>query len=124
MREQNESEKELYFDGSNTTNIILDILEERRPKIICVDEIDKMPRQFQEKLLNFMQSGHVKVDQMRNSYDFEIKVFATSNDITLLSKPLQSRFRRLHLPLYTEQQFLEMGLEIVIAFRGNNGRIS
>ena len=83
-----------------------------------------MPRQFQEKLLNFMQSGHVKVDQMRNSYDFEIKVFATSNDITLLSKPLQSRFRRLHLPLYTEQQFLEMGLEIVIAFRGNNGRIS
>ena len=64
-----------------------------------------MPRQFQDKLLNFMESGRVKVDQMRKSYDFEIKgaiVFATSNDITRLSKPLQSHFRRLHLPPYTE----------------------
>ena len=26
------------------------------------DELDKMPKQFQEKLLNFMESGHIKVD--------------------------------------------------------------
>jgi hypothetical protein len=40
-----------------------------------------MPRHFQEKLLNFMESGHVKVDQMRKQYDFTIrgaKVFAGS----------------------------------------------
>jgi DNA-binding NtrC family response regulator len=48
-----------YFDGSNTTNRILDVLEEKRPKIICIDELDKMPKQFQEKLLNFMESGHI-----------------------------------------------------------------
>jgi hypothetical protein len=36
----------VYFDGSNTTNLILDVLEEKRPKIICIDELDKMPRQF------------------------------------------------------------------------------
>jgi hypothetical protein len=28
--------KGMYFDGSNTTNI-LDVLEEKRPKIICID---------------------------------------------------------------------------------------
>jgi hypothetical protein len=28
----------VYFDGSNTTNRILDVLEEMRPKIICIDE--------------------------------------------------------------------------------------
>ena len=33
-----------YFDGSNITNRILDVLEEERPKIICLDEIDKMSR--------------------------------------------------------------------------------
>jgi Holliday junction resolvasome RuvABC ATP-dependent DNA helicase subunit len=91
-----ESRKGVYFDGSNTTNRILDVLEENRSKIICIDELVKMPKQFQEKLLNFMESGQIKVDQMRRQYDFKItgaKVFAACNEITRLSKPLQSRFR-------------------------------
>src|ERR1700739_4153766 len=85
----------VYFDGSNTTNRILDVLQERRPKIICIDELDKMSRQFQNQLLNFMESGRIKVDQMKRRYDFEIKgakVFAVCNEINRLSKPLQSRF--------------------------------
>ncbi|MGA9154017.1 MAG: hypothetical protein WBZ36_25840, partial [Candidatus Nitrosopolaris sp.] len=32
----------VYFDGSNTTNRILDVLEQERPKVICIDELDKM----------------------------------------------------------------------------------
>jgi Holliday junction resolvasome RuvABC ATP-dependent DNA helicase subunit len=94
-----ERRKGVYFDGSNSTNRILDVLEENRPKIMCIDELDKMPRQFQEKLLNFMESGHIKVDQVRRQYDFRIKgakVFAACNEITRLSRPLQSRFRCLH----------------------------
>jgi len=82
-----EYKKGVYFDGSNTTNRILDVIEETRPKIIWIDELDKMSKQFQEKLLNFMESGHIKVDQMRNRYDFKIKgakVFATCNEITRL----------------------------------------
>src|SRR5215467_11863529 len=108
-----ECRKGVYFDGSNATNRILDVLEE---KIICVDELDKMPRQFQDKLLNFMESGHIKVDQMRKQYDFKIKgakVFAACNEITRLSKPLRSRFRRLHLPPYTEEQFLQVSAKVL-----------
>jgi MoxR-like ATPase len=52
-----EFKKGVYFDGSNTTNGMLDVLEEERPKIICIDELDKMPREFQNQLLNFMESG-------------------------------------------------------------------
>jgi len=63
----------VYFDGSDTTNRILDVLQERRPKIICIEELDKMSRQFQNQLLNFMESGRIKVDQMKRRYDFEIK---------------------------------------------------
>ena len=110
-----ESKKGVYFDGSVTTTRILDVLEEKRPKIICIDELDKMPRQFQ-KLLNFMEGGHIKVDQMRRQYDFKIKgakVFAACNEITRLSRPVQSRFRRLHLPPYTEQQFLEVSVKVL-----------
>jgi Holliday junction resolvasome RuvABC ATP-dependent DNA helicase subunit len=100
----------------NTTTRILDVLNEKRPTIICIDELDKMPKQFQEKLLNFMESGHIKVDQMRKRYDFEIKgakVFGACNEITRLSRPLQSRFRRLHLPPYTEDQFLEVSVKVL-----------
>ena len=105
-----------YFDGSNTTNRILDVLEEERPTIICIDELDKMSRQFQNQLLNFMESGRVKVDQERKRYDFEIKgpkVFASCNEINRLSKPLQSRFRKLFLPRYTETQFLHVSEKVL-----------
>jgi len=40
-----ECRKGVYFDGSNTTNRILDVLQEERPRVICIDELDKMPRQ-------------------------------------------------------------------------------
>lgn len=105
-----ESRQGAFFDATNTTNRILDVLEEERPKIIAIDEIDKMTRTFQNQLLNFLESGRIKIDQQHKSYDFEIKgvkVFATANDVNRLSKPLQSRFRCLHLPRYSEEQFLE-----------------
>jgi MoxR-like ATPase len=111
-----ESRKGVYFDGSNTTNRILDVLEEKRPKIICIDELDKMPKQFQDKLLNFMESGRVKVDQMRKRYDFTIKgakVFAACNEISRLSRPMESRFRCLNLPRSTEEQFLEVSAKVL-----------
>jgi hypothetical protein len=53
---------------------------------------------------------------MRKQYDFKIKgakVFAACNEITRLSRPLQSRFRRLHLPPYTEEQFLEVSVKVL-----------
>ena len=52
-----EYRKGLYFDASNTTSRILDVLEQERPRVICIDELDKMSRQFQNQLLNFLESG-------------------------------------------------------------------
>ena len=48
--------------------------------------------------------------------DFELegcKVFATANEINRLSKPLQSRFRKLFLPRYTEEQFLDVSEKVL-----------
>jgi MoxR-like ATPase len=89
--------------------------------IVCIDEIDKMPTQFQYKLLNFMKSGHIEVDQMRKSYDFEIK--GATNDITCLSRPLQSCFRRIHLPEYTEEQFLSIAVKVLSKLKDRTARI-
>jgi hypothetical protein len=63
-----------------------------------------------------MESGRVKVDQQKKEYHFQIKgakVFATCNEINRLSKPLQSRFRCLHLPRYSEEQFLEVSIKVL-----------
>jgi len=96
----------VYFDATNMTNKILDVLEQKRPSIILIDEIEKASRVWLEKLLNFLESGHVKVDQQKKSYDFTIKsakVFCTCNDIGRLSKPLQSRFKKVFLQRYSEE---------------------
>jgi len=106
----------VYFDGSNTTSRILDVLEEKRPKIILLDELDKMGKSWQNQLLNFMESARVDVEQHRKQYHFKIngaKVFATCNEINRLSKPLQSRFRKLFLPGYTEEQFLDASEKVL-----------
>jgi hypothetical protein len=63
-----------------------------------------------------MESGRVEIDQQKKQYDFEIKgakVFATCNGINRLSKPLQSTFRKLFLPRYTEEQFLKVSEKVL-----------
>jgi replication-associated recombination protein RarA len=115
----------VYFDCSNTTSRILDVLQEERPKIILADEIDKLQRSYQNMLLNFMESGRVKVDQQKKQYDFVIKgakIFATANELSRLSKPLQSRFRRLFLPKYTEAQFISVTVKVLPKINENLAR--
>jgi hypothetical protein len=41
------------------------------------------------------------------------KVFGSANDIKRLSAPLQSRFRKLFLPRYTEEQFLDVSEKVL-----------
>ena len=52
----------------------------------------------------------------KKQYDFSIenaKVFASANDIKRLTVPLQSRFRKLFLPRYTEEQFLDVSEKVL-----------
>lgn len=55
----------LYFDGTNSTNRILDVLNDERPNIVCIDELEKMPKNFQEKILNLCESRRVDVEQKK-----------------------------------------------------------
>jgi hypothetical protein len=32
----------MFFDGTNTPNKILEDMDKRRPKVVCIDEFDKM----------------------------------------------------------------------------------
>jgi len=99
-----------------TPPTLLIVLEEKKPEIVLLDELDKPPRNFAEKLLGFLERGRVKVDQKNCQMDFELKgckVFATANEINRLSEPLQSRFRKLFLPRYTGEQFLDVSEKVL-----------
>ena len=105
-----------YFGSSNTTNKILYVLEERRPSIILLEELDKLPIRYQNQLLGLIESGKVKVVQQKKSYEFEIpgcKIFATANEHGRLSKPLQSRFRKLFLKKYSETEFIDVAVKVL-----------
>ena len=49
-------------------------------------------------------------------------MFATCNEIKRLGKPLQSRFRKLFLPRYTEQQFIDVSIKVLPKIGGNMAR--
>jgi Holliday junction resolvasome RuvABC ATP-dependent DNA helicase subunit len=98
----------LWFDGTNTSNKILTTLYQDRPNVICIDEFEKMGKPFQEKLLNFAENGKVDVDQYNRQLHFQlegVKIFASANDETRISKPMKSRFLILKMAEYTEEQF-------------------
>jgi len=84
-----------------------------KPKIICIVELDKMFRQYQNQCLNFLESGRIKVDQMRRQYDFSGAKFSLQPTILAGYQPLQSRFRRFFLPRYTEEQFLDVSEKVL-----------
>jgi hypothetical protein len=119
LLEITKARKAVYFDIYNQS---VDMLHKQTPKIICIDELDKLSTDFQHHLLNFLENGHMK----DRSFHFEIqncKVFASCTDISGLSKSMQSRFRRVHLAAYTEEQFLDVAVRVLPKLKETTARM-
>jgi Holliday junction DNA helicase RuvB len=105
--------KDSYFvDGSNTTKSgMIDYIFDNKPKYLLIDEIDKMPCKDQTFLLNLMETGMVtetKHRKTRTITNVKTWVFATSNNISKVMLPLQSRFFVVKLEPYTYEQFYQI----------------
>lgn len=82
-----------------------------KTKYLLVDEIDKMKKIDQAALLNVMETGilsETKLKGKTRQKRMKLWIFATSNDVERLSKPLRSRFVELHLDQYTLDEFIEI----------------
>lgn len=80
-------------------------------KYLLIDEIDKMKKNDQAALLNVMETGilsETKLKGKTRQKRIKLWIFATSNDIERLSRPLRSRFMELHLEEYTYEEFIEI----------------
>jgi MoxR-like ATPase len=106
-----------YTEGAATTKAGLQkfIAENPHKEIIIIDEIDKMQMQHQEGLLTMMERGEFTSTKVRNmkTVKANVVIFATSNSIQRLSKPLLSRFTIFEIPEYTYEQFEAISVRIV-----------
>jgi replication-associated recombination protein RarA len=115
----------LFIDATNASGVgIVDkLFAYPWTKIILVDEIEKMTKRDQNMLLNLLETGMLVSTKVRKTQEMRfrgIKLFATSNDIEQLSKPLRSRLMEFHLPEYNFDKFRE----IVARLAANRYRLS
>ena len=92
------------MDATSASGLgMINYLFENNIRYLLVDEIDKLQRKDQSVLLNLMEKNvlvETKVRKTRKK-EMEVSVFATCNDISKISKALESRFIVLQLDEYT-----------------------
>ena len=106
-----------FIDATNASGpgIVDKLFAYPRTKLILIDEIEKMTKRDQNMLLNLLETGMLVSTKVRKTQEMEfrgIKLFATSNDIERLSKPLRSRLMEFHLPEYNFDEFREIVVKL------------
>jgi MoxR-like ATPase len=116
MSSLNRLERSYYAVGSSSTKSgIFDYLFEHRPRYFIIDELEKMNKKDQASLLNLMESGilsELKHNQRRIT-QLKTWVFASCNSTDQLLPPLITRFRVIQFKPYTEQEFVEIAVNIL-----------
>jgi MoxR-like ATPase len=116
MRSLTRLERSYYAVGSSSTKSgIFDYLFEYRPRYFIVDEIEKMNKKDQTSLLNLMESGilsELKHNQQRTT-QLKTWVFASCNGTDKLLPPLLTRFRDINFKPYTEEEFIEIVVNVL-----------
>jgi Holliday junction DNA helicase RuvB len=109
-------ERSYYGVGSSSTKAgIFDYLFEHRPRYFIIDELEKMNKKDQTSLLNLMESGilsELKHNQQRTT-QLKTWIFASCNSTDKLLPPLLTRFRVIHFKPYTEEEFVEIVVNVL-----------
>jgi len=107
--EQTFGEQAIWLVGSATSKAGLwDLVAEREPKILLIDEIDKMNAVDMAALLTMMEGGRLVRAKRGRALDIHnpLKVIAASNRMEKLSPELRSRFAIRKLNPYSRSEFL------------------
>jgi len=102
-------EKAIWLVGSATSKAGLwDVVAERQPQLILIDELDKMNAADTAALLSMMEGGRlVRAKRGRElNLSNQLRVVAASNRLSMLSPELRSRFAIRTLQAYSREDFL------------------
>ncbi len=107
--EQAAGERAIWLVGSATSKAGLwDVIAERQPQIILIDELDKMNAADTAALLSMMEGGRlVRAKKGRElSLNNPVRVIAACNRLETLSPELRSRFTIRKLSAYNRSDYL------------------
>ena len=103
--------------GSSMTKVgLYECLSNERPKYLLIDELDKMDDASNlSVLLSLMERGMIKETKHRRHRPVKLKtwVFASANRTGKIPIELLSRFIRLKFRDYTENEFIEVVVNIL-----------
>jgi len=107
-----------YVVGSSATKVgLTEVLMQNQPKILLIDEIDKLAKHSEELsvLLSLMETGLVKSTKhgKHESVVLNTKVIAAGN-VRNLPRELSSRFLEFHLNEYSEVEFKKILIHYLI----------
>jgi replication-associated recombination protein RarA len=117
-----------YIDCTNTTGAgLVDRLFNNDIQYLLLDELEKMSKKDQNVLLNVIETGmliETKISKTRSKQMKNLKVFATTNNVDALSRPLRSRFMEFYLPEYTFDQFCELSRRLLSKKFGHSNQVA
>jgi Holliday junction DNA helicase RuvB len=102
-------EKAIWLVGSATSKAGLwDMVAERQPQVLLIDEMDKMNAADTAALLSMMEGGRLVRAKVGRQLDLQnsIWVVAATNRIDMLSPELRSRFAIRRLNPYSQEEYL------------------
>jgi len=106
-----------FILGSALTRAgLLDVIFTEKPTYIILDEIDKIEdAENLSALLSLMERGLVTETKYRRQRTIRLKswVIATANDISKLPRELLSRFTILRFRDYSDQEFMEVVVNVL-----------
>jgi len=114
-------ERAIWLVGSATSKAGLwDIVSEREPQVLLIDELDKMNAADTAALLSMMEGGRLVRAKRGRELDLQnqLRVVAASNRLSKLSPELRSRFAIRMLSTYNRADFLAV-VRGVLASREN-----
>ena len=107
--ERASGERAIWLVGSATSKAGLwDLVAERQPQVILIDELDKMNAVDTAALLSLMEGGRlVRAKRGRElNLSKQVRVVAASNRTGILSPELKSRFAICKLVAYSRSDYL------------------
>jgi len=102
-------ERAIWLVGSATSKAGLwDLVAERQPQIILIDELDKMNTADTAALLSMMEGGRLVRAKKGRELDLSnpLRVIAASNRLHMLSPELRSRFAIRQMNPYRRPEYL------------------
>jgi hypothetical protein len=108
--------------GSNLSKAgLFEVLFNERPKYLILDELDKVDDEDNlSALLSLTERGLVTETKYKRYRGLQLKtwVFASANRIDRLPPELLSRFTKLRFRDYTDEEFLEVAVKVLMSREG------